>query len=179
MLPRVRITDLLAEVSRWTLFPECFTHLRTGAAAIDNRALMAAVLADGLNLGLTRMAEACSVATLGQLAWTSDWHIREETYALALQRLVNRQQSEPFAAMFGGGLASSSDGQFFQAGGPGGDAGRFNAHYGKKPGFKVYTHISDRYAPFYTKLIAATASEALHVWTCQMIPMRRMQPRPF
>ncbi len=163
MLPRVRITDLLAEVSRWTLFPECFTHLRTGAAAIDNRALMAAVLADGLNLGLTRMAEACSVATLGQLAWTSDWHIREETYALALQRLVNRQQSEPFAAMFGGGLASSSDGQFFQAGGPGGDAGRFNAHYGKKPGFKVYTHISDRYAPFYTKLIAATASEALHV----------------
>jgi hypothetical protein len=46
MLPRVRITDLLTEVARWTLFPECFTHLRTGAAAIDNRALMAAVLAD-------------------------------------------------------------------------------------------------------------------------------------
>jgi hypothetical protein len=86
MLPRVRITDLLAEVASWTLFPDCFTHLRTGAAAIDNRVLMAGLLADGLNLGLTRMAEACSVATLGQLAWTSDWHIREETYALALQR---------------------------------------------------------------------------------------------
>ena len=163
MLPRVRITDLLTEVARWTLFPECFTHLRTGVPAIDNRTLMAAVLADGLNLGLTRMAEACSVATLGQLAWTSDWHIREETYALALQRLINRQQREPFAALFGGGVASSSDGQFFQAGGPGSDAGRFNAHYGKTPGFKVYTHISDRYAPFYSKLIAATASEALHV----------------
>jgi TnpA family transposase len=163
MLPRVRITDLLTEVAKWTLFPECFTHLRTGAAAIDNRALMAAVLADGLNLGLTRMAEACSVATLGQLAWTSDWHIREETYALALQCLVNRQQREPFAALFGDGVASSSDGQFFQAGGPGSDASRFNAHYGKTPGFKVYTHISDRYAPFYSKLIAATASEALHV----------------
>ena len=72
MLPRVRITDLLTEVARWTLFPECFTHLRTGVPAIDNRTLIAAVLADGLNLGLTRMAEACSVATLGQLAWTSD-----------------------------------------------------------------------------------------------------------
>jgi len=166
MLPRVRITDLLMEVARWTLFPECFTHLRTGAPAIDNRTLMAAVLADGLNLGLTRMAEACSVATLGQLAWTSDWHIREETYALALKCLVNRQQREPFAALFGGGGASSSDGQFFQAGGPGSDAGRFNAHYGKTPGFKVYTHISDRYAPFYSKLIAATASEALHVLDC-------------
>ncbi len=30
-------------------------------------------------------------------------------------------------------------------------------------GFKVYTHLSDRYGPFYTKLIAATASAALHV----------------
>ena len=43
------------------------------------------------------------------------------------------------------------------------DAGRLNAHYGQQPGFKVYTHISDRYGPFFTKLIAATASEALHV----------------
>lgn len=163
MLPRVRITDLLAEVASWTLFPDCFTHLRTGEIAADSRILMAGLLADGLNLGLTRMAEACSIATLGQLAWTSDWHIREETYALALRCLVNQQQCEPFAAIFGSGTASSSDGQFFQAAGFGRDAGRLNAHYGPRPGFKVYTHMSDRYGPFFTKLIAATASEALHV----------------
>src|SRR5580693_4532504 len=114
---------------------------------------MAGLLADGLNLGLTRMAEACSIASLGQLAWTSDWHIREETYALALRRLVNQQQREPFAANFGSGASSSSDGQFFQAAGFGRDAARLNAHYGQRSGFKVYTHISDRYAPFYTKLI--------------------------
>ena len=98
MLPRIRITDLLAEVAGWTGFPDCFTHLRTGEIAADSRILMAGLLADGLNLGLTRMAEACSIASLGQLAWTSDWHIREETYALALRRLVNQQQREPFAA---------------------------------------------------------------------------------
>lgn len=163
MLPRIRVTDLLAEVARWTQFPGCFTHLRTGEAAADTRILLAGLLADGLNLGLTRMAEACSVASLGQLAWTSDWHIREETYALALRRLVNQQQREPFASAFGSGAATSSDGQFFPAGGFGRDAGRRNAHYGPKPGFKVYTHLSDRYGPFFTKLIAATASEALHV----------------
>src|ERR1700676_4732287 len=84
MLPRIRITDLLAEVATWTLFPDCFTHLRTGETAADNRLLMAGLLADGLNLGLTRMAEACSIGSLGQLAWTSDWHIRDETYVLAL-----------------------------------------------------------------------------------------------
>jgi TnpA family transposase len=64
---------------------------------------------------------------------------------------------------FGSGTASSSDGQFFQAAGAGRAAADLNAHYGHKPGFKAYTHLSDRYSSFYTKLIAATASEALHV----------------
>ena len=131
--------------------------------ATDPRVVMAGILADGLNLGLTRMAEACSVASLGQLAWTANWHIRDETYALALQRLVDQQQREPLAALFGDGLTSSSDGQFFRAGGFGRNASSLNAHYGDDPGVKFYTHLSDRYAPFHTKVIAATAGEAVHV----------------
>lgn len=177
MLPRIRITDLLAEVAGWTLLPNCFTHLRTGEPAADSRILMAGLLADGLNLGLTRMAEACSIASLGQLAWTADWHIRDETYALALRRLVNQQQREPFAQKFGSGTASSSDGQFFQAAGFGRDASALNAHYGQKPGFKVYTHLSDRYGPFYSKLIAATASEALHVLDALLYHQSEVAPR--
>ena len=39
MLPRIRITDLLAEVARWTKFLDCFTHLRTGEVAGDSRVL--------------------------------------------------------------------------------------------------------------------------------------------
>ena len=131
--------------------------------AADERVLMAGLLADGLNLGLTRMAEACTIASLGQLAWTADWHVRDETYALALRCLVEQQQREPLAAIFGSGFVSSSDGQFFRAGGFGRDAALLNAHYGDEPGSKFYTHISDRYAPFHTKAIAATASEALYV----------------
>ena len=163
MLPRIRVTDLLSEVAQWTLFTDCFTHLRTGETIADPRILMADLLADGLNLGLTRMAEACSIASLGQLAWAADWHIRDETYALALRRLVDHQNREPLAVTFGSGLASSSDGQFFRAGGFGRDIGRHNAHYGDEPGTKFYTHISGQYAPFHTKVIAATASEAVHV----------------
>jgi hypothetical protein len=52
MLPRIRITDLLSEVAQWTLFTDCFTHLRTGETATDPRILMACLLADGLNDGL-------------------------------------------------------------------------------------------------------------------------------
>ena len=76
---------------------------------------------------------------------------------------MDQQQREPFAATFGDGTASSSDGQFFQAGGFGHDASHLNAHYGHRPGFKFYTHVSNRFAPYFTKVIAATASEALHV----------------
>jgi hypothetical protein len=50
MLPRIRITDLLAEVASWTMFPNCFTHLRTGETAASPRTLLAGLLADGLNL---------------------------------------------------------------------------------------------------------------------------------
>jgi hypothetical protein len=37
---------------------------------------------------------------------------------------------------------ASSDGQFFQTAGFGRDASSLNVHYGQKPGFKVYTHLS-------------------------------------
>lgn len=58
LLPRIRITELLDEVDGWTRFGEAFVHHRTGEPARDRRAVLTAVLADGTNLGLTRMAEA-------------------------------------------------------------------------------------------------------------------------
>jgi Tn3 transposase DDE domain len=58
MLPRVRVTEVLSDVEQATRFAGCFTHLRTGNPAADMPALLAAVLADGTNLGLSRMADA-------------------------------------------------------------------------------------------------------------------------
>src|SRR3546814_10608587 len=59
-LPAIRITDLLAEVDRWTGFSQCFTHLQSGRVADEPRAILTAVLADATNLGHKRMAEARS-----------------------------------------------------------------------------------------------------------------------
>jgi hypothetical protein len=42
-------------------------------------------------------------------------------------------------------------------------AGEVNAKYGSDPGVKFYTHLSDQYGPFHTKVISATTSEAPHV----------------
>ncbi|PJA60516.1 MAG: hypothetical protein CO163_03330 [Rhodobacterales bacterium CG_4_9_14_3_um_filter_71_31] len=81
LLPRIKITDLLLEVDDWTGFTAAFTHQRSGLPAEDRTVLLTAILADGVNLGLTRMAEAVRGPTLRELAWAHDWHIREECYA--------------------------------------------------------------------------------------------------
>ena len=163
MVPRVKVTDLLAEVDNWTGFADQFVHLRTSVPPKNRQALLTSVLADGINLGLTRMAEACRGATLRQLTWTADWHVRDECYSQALAQLIDYQHRQPLAAYWGDGTTSSSDGQYFRAGGQGQAAAQVNLHYGQDPGVKFYTHISDQFGPYHTKVIAATASEAPHV----------------
>ncbi|KJS39356.1 MAG: transposase [Rhodospirillaceae bacterium BRH_c57] len=163
MLPRLRITELFAEVHEWTGFAEHFGHLRTGAPPVDVVALMTVVLADATNLGLSRMARSAGNHTHSRLLWTAEWHIRDETYAAGLGCLVEAIHAQPMTEVWGGGDTSSSDGQFFKAGGHGEARADYNAKYGSAPGVKFYTHISDRFAPFYTKVIAANASEAAHV----------------
>jgi len=163
LLPKVRITDLLSEVTGWTGFSDCFTHLRSGLPFEDRRVILTTVLADATNLGLTGMAEACSVATYKQLVWSAGWHLREETYGRALARIVAAQQSDPLAAAFGEATTSSSDGQHFPLGGRGESTGAVNPHKGNGPAISFYTHISGRYAPYHSKPISVADGEALHV----------------
>lgn len=163
LLPRLRITELLLEVDGWTDFTRHFTHLKSGARVLDRSLLLTAILADGLNLGLTKMAESCPEVAYSRLSWAQAWHIREETYSAALATLVNAQGGQPLAAWWGDGSASSSDGQRFRTGGGGEVLGQVNAKYGAEPGMLFYTHLSDQYAPFHTQVIHATVRDATYV----------------
>lgn len=163
LMPRVRITGLLAEVARWTGLSECFTHLRTGLPAQDQRVLLTAALADATNLGLTRMAEACSLASYRRLAWTACWHLVEENYSRALARIVAAQQALPLSAVFGDATTSSSDGQHFPLGGQAEATGAINPHKSAAAAVAFYTWVSGRYAPFHTKAISVSEGEAAHV----------------
>jgi len=51
--------------------------------------VVTAILADGVNLGLTRMAEACPGVLLSTLSQIATWQIRDETYSKALAEVVN------------------------------------------------------------------------------------------
>ncbi len=111
LLPRIKLPDLLLEVDTWAPYSRHFTHLQTGDPPKDRTALFAALLADAINLGLTKMAEACAGMTFNRLAWVVDWHVRDETYTKALAEIINYHHRVPFAAYWGDGTTSSSDGQ--------------------------------------------------------------------
>jgi TnpA family transposase len=110
-----------------------------------------------------KMAEACPGTTYAKLSWLQAWHIRDETYSQALAELVNAQFAHPFAAHWGDGSTSSSDGQRFRAGGRAESTGHINPKYGAEPGRMFYTHISDQYAPFHANLVNVGVRDSTYV----------------
>src|SRR3546814_12081970 len=59
--------------------------------------------------------------------------------------------------------SSSSDGQFFRSGRSRSGAADVNAKYGAEPGVKIYSHLSDPFASFGSRIMSATAGEAPYV----------------
>ncbi len=160
LMPRVRITELLHEVARATGFPQAFLNLRTRERHDNENALLAAILADGSNLGLARMAQASQGVTPDQLVSA---YIAPDNYRAALARIIDAHHALPIAAVWGQGTTSSSDGQFFRSGKRGSGAGDFNAKYGVDPGFSFYTHVSDQHGPYHVTVISAATHEAPYV----------------
>jgi TnpA family transposase len=162
-LPEARITDILMEVDDATGFTEAFTHLHTGAPCRDKVGLLNVVLAEGLNLGLSKMAGATSTHDFMQLSRLSRWHVESEGMARAVAMVIEAQARLPMAQFWGAGQTASSDGQFFPTTRQGEAMNLINAKYGQEPGLKAYTHVSDQYAPFATQVIPATVSEAPYI----------------
>lgn len=163
LLPRVRITELLLEVAERTGFLNAFRDLRSGKEHDNPSTVLAAILADGTNLGLERMANASEGVSYAQLAWTHNWYLSPENYQAALAMIISAHHELPFARHWGAGTSSSSDGQFFRSGRNRSGAADVNAKYGAEPGVKIYSHLSDHFASFGSRIMSATAGEAPYV----------------
>lgn len=163
MLPRIHITDLLAEVNGWVRFSDAFTHLRTQQPVRQTPAIQAAVLADATNMGMLRMAGASSNVTERQIAWARLFHMRPETYRSAQAVITNAHAAHPHSLVWGAGTTSSSDGQFYRAGDRARLRSDVNMHYGREPGGKFYSHLSDQYGYYSILPISPAESEAPYV----------------
>lgn len=164
MLPFAPIASLLIELDHRTGFLGCFTHAgghkQTQSVELK-RNILAVLIADATNLGLTKMAEACGVP-YDVLAWTQEWYVREETLREANTVIVNHHHGLELAGVFGGGTMSSSDGQRFPTRGKSLTARAMNIHFADQ-GLSTYTHVSDQHSTFGTKVIVPTMREAHYV----------------
>ncbi|WP_301337336.1 Tn3 family transposase, partial [Salmonella enterica] len=63
----------------------------------------------------------------------------------------------------GAGTSSSPVGRRVRAGGRGRGTGHVNPKYGSEPGRLFYTHISDQYAPFSTRVVNVGVRDSTYV----------------
>ena len=126
---RVNLRTLSGE----DLEADAFTHLRTGAPCKDRIGPLNVILAEGLNLGLSKMAEASSTHDYLQLSRLSRWHVESEAIERALAILIEAQSRLPMAR------SASSDGQFFPTTRQGEAMNLVNARHGNEPGLKAYS----------------------------------------
>jgi TnpA family transposase len=163
-LPQVELSELLVEVDGWTDFSGCFEHAsdREPRSRDLARHLYASILAQGCNLGLTRMAQICDHA-YDRLAWCTTWYLREETLRAAVAAVVNFQHHQPMSRHWGGGTLSSSDGQRFPTAGKVRNATALPRYFGYGKGVTFYTWTSDQFSQYGTKVVPATVRDATYV----------------
>ena len=160
MLPFAPIASLLIELDGRTSFLDCFTHAGGKKLAQSpglKRNILAVLIALATNLGLARMSEACGIS-YDVLAWTMEWYVREETLREANTVVVNHHYGLELSKVFGGGTMSSSDGQRFPVRGKSLTSREMILHGGRV--LSTYTHVSDQWSTYGTKIIVPTAREA-------------------
>lgn len=164
MLPRIKLTDLLMDVAYITGFHDQFTHASNNRKPDKEETIiiMAALLGMGMNIGLSKMAEATPGLTYKQLANVSQWRMHEDAMNKAQAVLVNFHHKLHLSSYWGDGTTSSSDGMRMQLGVSSLHADA-NPHYGTGKGATIYRFTSDQFSSYYTKIIHTNSRDAIHV----------------
>ena len=164
LTPRVDIPDLLAEVQGWTGFTGQLTHAAGANPRMPDlqQHLHAALLAWGLNIGPTRMAESCALS-YRQLAWATEWYLGDDQLQAANDVLVDYLHQLQLAAHWGTGTFSSSDGQRSAARGRAAAGDPLAREFGYRRGaLNVLNWVSDQYSQYGTKVVSVAEREAIH-----------------
>lgn len=165
-LPSIRIEQLLMEVDQLTHFSRHFRPLQGHQSQPSHfyRTLMATLISQATNLGVVSMSASVKGTTIDMLRHVLHYFIREETLTAASAEIVNRHHELPLSAVHGSGNLSSSDAQRFGIRASSLLASYYPRYYGYyEKAIGIYTHISDQYSVFSTKVISCSPREALYV----------------
>jgi TnpA family transposase len=164
LIPKIKLTDLLIEVAKWTKFDEELIHLSTGHRPnnSEKEIVMATLVAMGTNIGLSKMADATQNISYHQMSNVTQWRMYDDALNKAQAVLVNFQHKLSLPLCWGNGSTSSSDGMRVQIGVSALNA-EHNPHYGSGKGTTIYRFVSDQFSSFYTKVINTSARDAVHV----------------
>jgi TnpA family transposase len=172
----VRIEQLLMDVDARCGFSQYLTPPTADASTWDGddsvlltperhySALLAAVVAQGTNLGIAAMADSTEDLTVRMLQHVSRTCLRDETIRCANAALVNYHRALDVRRFWGEGHIASSDGQRFGVRGSSLLAAFYPRYFGYYDrAVSVYTHLSDQYSVFNTQVISCAEREALYV----------------
>jgi TnpA family transposase len=165
-LPKIRIERLLLEVDARYRFTAALQPL--GRPSTDSQqhyaTLLAALIAQGTNLGIWTMAASAEGMTVDRLQAVSRTCLCPETIRAANAILVNAVRALKLSACYGDGRLSSSDGQRFGVQRSSLLATLYPRYFGYYDrAITVYTHLSNQLSVFSTEAISCTEREALYV----------------
>lgn len=165
-LPPIRIEQLLMEVDRQTGFSRHFIPIQQHQSRPANfyKTLIAALISQATNLGVVAMSASVKGVSVDMMRHVLQFYVCEETNKNACAEIVNQHHQLPFSAVHGSGTISSSDAQRFKIRADTLMASYYPRYYGcYEKAIGIYTHVSDQYAVYSTKVISCSPREALYV----------------
>jgi hypothetical protein len=165
-LPHIRIEDLLQQIDRLCGFTRELRPLSGYEPRVGNlyQTLLGALIAHGTNLGLVGMAHSVEGMTVDVLQYVSQMFLTETTLKAANAMLVDYHHRLALSSIYGAGIASSSDGQRFGIQASSLLASFYPRYFGYyERAITIYTHTSDQYSVFGTRVISCSPREALYV----------------
>ncbi len=156
----------------------CFEHVmgRYSKQAVDERSIIAGVIAWGTNMGLGRMGEISDIG-FDQLRRTSDNFLRLETLKAANDCVSNAIAALPIFGHYalGGVVHSSSDGQKYETTLPTFNARHSPKYFGLKKGVVAYTLVA-KHVPVNARIIGAHEHESQFVFDLLFNNTTEIQP---
>ncbi|EJG8054825.1 Tn3 family transposase, partial [Escherichia coli] len=165
-MPSIRIEQLLMEVDQQTHFSRHFIPVQQYNSRPKHfyKTLIAALISQATNLGVVAMSTSVNDVSVDMLRHVLQFYIREDTIKSASAEIVNQHHQLPFSQIHGSGQLSSSDAQRFGIRADSLLAAYYPRYYGYyEKAIGIYTHVSDQYSVYSTKVISCNPREALYV----------------